>query len=102
MTQAKQHKKTQNDHEGWKTLVTSFVANVLEKISDNVSLRVHQWTAQMKRRAAGSVVMVLGMTYLLTGLSTYADQTLGKNIPGLGYMTIGLVAIFIGYLVSRK
>ncbi len=56
----------------------------------------------MKRRAAGSVVMVLGMTYLLTGLSTYTEATFGKNIPGLGYVIIGAVAILIGYLVSRK
>lgn len=98
----KQNKKQESSHEGWKALIQGFVTNVLEKVSDNVSLRVHAWTKQMKRKIAGSVVMVLGATYLLTGLSNYADATIGKNIPGLGYVVIGAIALLIGYLVSRK
>ncbi|EKE20251.1 MAG: hypothetical protein ACD_8C00033G0003 [uncultured bacterium] len=94
--------KNENNHEGFKALILGFVTNILEKVSDNVTHKVQTWTRQMKRRAAGSVVMVLGMTYLLTGLSTYTEATFGKNIPGLGYVIIGAVAILIGYLVSRK
>lgn len=95
-------KTKENKHDEWKALIIGFVGNILEKISDNVSVKIHAWTRQMKRRAAGGVVMVLGATYLLTGLSTYTEATFGKNIPGLGYMSIGIVAMFIGYLVSRK
>lgn len=94
--------KSENNHEGFKALILGFVTNILEKVSDNVTHKVQTWTKQMKRRAAGSVVMVLGMTYLLTGFSIYAEATLGKNIPGLGYIIIGLIALSIGYLVSRK
>ena len=98
----KQKQKTEDNHEGWKALIQGFVTNVLEKVSDNVSHRIHAWTKQMKRRVAGSVVMVLGATYLLTGLSNYADATIGKNVPGLGYILIGGLALLIGYFVSRK
>ncbi|KKP97772.1 MAG: hypothetical protein US25_C0049G0006 [Candidatus Moranbacteria bacterium GW2011_GWE1_36_7] len=86
----------------WKGLVQGFVGNMLEQLNENVTNRVHAWTKQMKRRAIGGVVMVLGASYLLTGISSYAESTLGKNIPGLGYMAIGTVALLIGYLVSRK
>ncbi|KKQ53206.1 MAG: hypothetical protein US70_C0005G0040 [Parcubacteria group bacterium GW2011_GWD2_38_11] len=100
-TKAKQSKKNENPSD-WKTLIHGFVGNILEQLNENVTNRVRVWTKQMKRRAVGGVVMLLGATYFLTGLSTYADATLGKNIPGLGYVVIGGVALLIGYLVSRK
>lgn len=98
-------KTKQNDnsnHSEWKSLVQGFVENVLERLSDNVLTRVHNWTDRLKRRAIGSLVMVLGATYLFTGLSTYAEATLGKSNPGLGYGAVGVVALIVGYLVSRK
>lgn len=100
-TKTKENKEEHN-YDAWKTLVMGFVGKIMERMSDNVSLRIHQWSAQIKRRAIGSVVLVLGITYFLTGLATYADATLGKSIPGFGYMLIGLIISIMGYLVSRK
>lgn len=94
--------QSENNHEGFKALILGFVTNVMEKVSDNVTHKVQVWTKQMKRRAVGGVVMVLGMTYLLTGISNYAEATIGKNIPGLGYVLIGAIALIVGYFVSRK
>lgn len=97
-------KKSKKESKGtdWKSLVQGFVGNVLEQLSENVSSKIHAWSKQLKRRAIGGVVMVFGFTYFLTGLSTYADEALGKSVPGLGYMVVGLAALSIGYLVSRK
>lgn len=86
----------------WKGLVQGFVANMLEQFSENVTTRVHAWTKQVKRRAIGGVVMLLGATYFLTGLSDYANSFFGKNFPGFGYLLVGALALLIGYFVSRK
>lgn len=94
--------KTENNHEGFKTLILGFVTNILEKVSDNVTHKVQVWTKQMQRRAIGSVVAVIGFTYFLTGLSDFTGSLLEKDIPGLGYIVVGLVSLLIGYLVSRK
>ncbi|MEI8344004.1 MAG: hypothetical protein WCF93_03585 [Candidatus Moraniibacteriota bacterium] len=99
-TKTKQNKAA--GHSDWKNLVQGFVENVFERLSENVTMQVHTWTKQMKRRAIGSVVMVLGITYLLTGLSTFAEATFGKNAPGFGYVFIGAIALAVGYVVSQK
>ena len=102
MTTKAKKENNENNNEGWKALVMGFVGNVMERISDNVSTKVHKWTKQMKRVIAGSVVMAVGATFFLTGLSTYVEAVYGKTMPGSGNMIIGIAAVLIGYLVSRK
>lgn len=101
-TKAKQGEKDNNGNNAWKTLIMGFVSNVLEKVTDNVSSRIHTWTKQMKRRALGGVLVILGLTYFLTGLSDYANSMFGKNYPGLGYIAVGFVIVVVGYLMGRK
>jgi len=100
-TKTKQNKKSAN-HGEWKNLVQGFVGNMLEQLSENVTNRVHAWTKQMKRRTIGSILMLLGATYFLSGLADYAGSLFGKDFPGFGSGTVGIVVIFIGYLLSRK
>ncbi|HBI34315.1 MAG TPA: hypothetical protein DEA43_01815 [Candidatus Moranbacteria bacterium] len=97
----KQNKKETKSTD-WKGLVQGFVGNMLEQLSENVTTRVHVWTKQMKRRAVGGVVMLLGATYFLTGLSDYTGSFFGENFPGFGYLLVGASALLIGYFVSRK
>lgn len=96
----KKQKKTKNSG-NWKELVQGFVSGMLSQVSENVSQHIHVWIKNFKRRAIGSVLMLLGATYFLTGLSDYASSLFGKDFPGFGAGIVGLVVIFIGYLVSR-
>ena len=90
--------KTNND---WKNIVQVFIGDMLARVSDNVSQRLHVWIGKIKRRAIGSVLMLLGATYFLTGLSDWASSLFGNNFPGFGSGAVGIVVIFIGYLISR-
>ncbi|NTV41238.1 MAG: hypothetical protein HGA61_03105 [Candidatus Moranbacteria bacterium] len=98
--------KEKNDenlnHGEWKNLIQGFIGNVFERLSDNVLVRIQNWSRQLKRRALGSIIMVLGVTYLLTGLSAYFESVLGILVPGLGYAAIGILAFLAGYLLSKK
>lgn len=93
-------KKTKNSG-SWKELVEGFVSGMLAQVSDNVSQHIHVWIGKLKRRAAGSVLMLLGATYFLTGFSDYISSLFGKDFPGFGSGVVGLIVIFIGYLISR-
>lgn len=94
--------KKEPNSSDWKTLIHGFVGNMLAQVGDNVSKRVHEWTTTFKRRAIGGVLLVLGLTYFLTGLSEYTNSLLGKDYPGFGYAIVGGSVILIGYLLSRK
>ncbi len=85
----------------WKNLVQGFVGNVMEQLSENVSSKIHAWIKMLKRKTIGSILMVLGLLYLLIGVSVYLNSVLGQVIPGLGYITVGVLAMLIGYLISN-
>jgi fructose-specific phosphotransferase system IIC component len=93
-------KKT--NHSDWKNLVQGFVGNVLEQMSENVSQKIHAWIKMLKRKTIGSILMMLGLLYLLIGLSVYFNSILGRVLPGLGYATVGILAMLIGYLISNN
>lgn len=96
----KKQKKAQPSND-WKKIVQIFVGDVLARVTDNVNHKVHAWMKNFKRRAIGSVLILLGATYFLTGLSDYVSSFFGNDFPGFGSGLVGLVVIVIGYLISR-
>jgi pilus assembly protein TadC len=93
-------KKKSAQHNEWKNLSQGFVENVFEKLSDNVSQKIRSWVVMLKRKTAGFILTVLGVLYLLIGLSVFLNSILGPILPGLGYVTVGVLAILIGYLTA--
>jgi hypothetical protein len=90
------------DFSEWKNLIQGFVGNVLERISDNVSQKIHAWIKVLKLRTAGFILVVLGAFYLLIGVSVFLNSVLGIILPGLGYVTVGVLAILIGSLLGKS
>ena len=90
------------DFSEWKNLIQGFVGNVLERISDNVSQKIHAWIKVLKLRTAGFILVVLGAFYLLIGVSVFLNSVLGIILPGLGYVTVGVLAILIGTLMGKS
>ena len=74
----------------------------MEQLSDNVSQKVNAWIKIVKRKTVGSILMSFGLLYLLIGLSVYFNSILSPILPGLGYVTVGVLAILIGSLVFNN
>jgi hypothetical protein len=94
----KKNKKDQND---WKSLIQVFVGDMLERISDNVSKRIHIFIAQLKRRTVGAILMLIGFIFLLAGIAILMNAILGYEFPWVGWSLVGLVAILVGYRISK-
>ncbi len=87
-------------HSDWKNLVQGFVENVFEQLSDNVSQKVHAWIKMLKRKTVGSILIILGLIYLIVGLAQYVNSILSLFLPGLGYAIIGVLVMLVGYVLS--
>jgi hypothetical protein len=98
-TKKSEKKTNQSD---WKNLIHGFVGNVLDQMSDNVSKKIQIWIKILKRKTIGSVLMILGVMYLFVGMSIFLNSILNPLFPGLGYMTIGVLAALVGFLVGNN
>jgi len=98
----KTKKNSASNQNEWKSLFQGFIENIFEKLSDNISQKVHNWIKMLKRKTIGFLLVVFGFLYLLIGFSVFLNSLLGQIIPGLGYVTAGVLAMLVGYLVGKS
>jgi hypothetical protein len=91
------HKKS-ND---WKNLVQVFVTNMLERVSDNVSKKVHEFMLKLKKRAIGAMLVFIGFIFFIIGFALFINAIFGNNFPWLGWTISGLFVAIVGYVVSK-
>jgi len=94
----KKNKKNQSD---WKDLVQGFVGDILERISDNVSKRIHIFIDQLKRRTIGAILILIGSIFFLAGIAILINTILNNEYPWVGWSLVGLVVILVGYKISK-
>jgi hypothetical protein len=85
----------------WKKLIQVFVGDMLERISDNVSRRIHTFIDQLKRRTIGAILILIGSIFLLSGVAILMNAILGNEFPWVGWSLVGLVTILVGYRISK-
>lgn len=93
-------KKTANQGD-WKNLIHGFVGSMLEQASDNIMQKIHEWIKNLKRKTLAMILSILGILYLLIGLSILFNAILGRIIPGFGYVTVGVLALLVAYLIGN-
>lgn len=93
-------KQKENQSNNWKELVQGFVANMLEQAGENISQRIHKMIVRFKRRAIGSVLMAVGITFFLNGLAIYLNSITNNNF--VGYGIVGLTTVLFGYIMLRE
>lgn len=94
----KKNKKDQND---WKSLIQGFVSNVIERLSDNVSKKVHTFITQLKKRTIGAILVLIGAVFLLAGIAILMNAVLGNEFPWVGWSLVGLITILVGYRIFK-
>lgn len=85
----------------WKKLIQVFVGDILERISDNVSKRIHTFIDQLKRRTIGAILILVGAIFFLAGIAILINTILGNEFPWVGWSLVGLVVILVGYRISK-
>lgn len=93
--------KTTEKQNDWKVLVKGFVGDMLERLSDNVSKRVHIFIDQLKRRTIGAILMLIGSIFFLISVAILMNTILNNEFPWVGWSLVGLVTILVGYRISR-
>lgn len=93
--------KKSKQNSDWKDIIHNFVGGMLEQASDNIMQKIHEWIKTLKRKTLATVLMIFGLVYLLIGFSIYFNSVLGRILPGLGYFTVGVLAILVAYLLNN-
>ena len=98
--EAKQ-KKPQTEQNDWKNLVQVFVTNMLERVGDNVSKRVHEFMNKLKKRTIGAVFIFVGLIFFLVGVALFINAIFANVFPWLGWAISGLFVAVVGYIISK-
>ena len=98
-TKTKQKKASQSND--WKSLVQIFVGDMLERISDYVSKRIHTFIDQLKRRTIGAVLILIGAIFFLAGVAILINTIFINEFPWVGWSLVGLVTVLVGYRISK-
>jgi hypothetical protein len=93
-----EHKQNKTD---WKSLVQGFVGDILERIGDNVSKKVHTFITQLKKRTIGAMLMATGVLFILIGAVMFINTVLVNEFPWIGWGLVGLVVLLAGYMISK-
>ena len=75
------------------------VMDNIKRLSDNISGEVHKKMLKLKKKIAGSLLMVVGGIFLLIALALFIN-TLAT--PWLGYLIVAVVILLAGYLLTKE
>jgi hypothetical protein len=87
------HKEKKTD---WKSLVHGFVGDVLERLSDNISQKVHVFITKLKRRTAGAILLIVGSIFLLVSIALLINSFFSSEFQWIGWGLVGLIIVLIG------
>lgn len=82
------------------TFIEDFIKKIGGEIMENIREKAHEIAQEIKRRTTATFFLILGLIFLLVGLSLFLENFL--PLRGLGYLLIGLVVFFTGFLINIK
>ncbi len=95
-------KTTEENSSAWKAIVKTFVAGILAKATDNISVKVQDWFNDIKRRTLGALMVLVGLIFVLVCLSLYINTFFIEEASWVGYGVVGILILGAGYLLSKK
>lgn len=94
--------KSTETKNNWKDLIQGFIGNVFERLSDNVSKRVHLFIKQLKRRSIGVALLLIGAIFVFISIAMFLNFLFGNQFPWLGWSLVGLIVALIGYELIKQ
>ncbi|MEF3692083.1 MAG: hypothetical protein V3574_03465 [Candidatus Moraniibacteriota bacterium] len=97
--------KTKNKKESggaWKELGQVFTANILSKVGDTISTKFKNWTRDLKRRALGALLILIGLIFILVCVALYVNTFVSEDASWIGYGFVGILVLGAGYLLSKN
>lgn len=97
-------KKTKKASQGgaWSELTHTFAANILSRVGDSISAKVHTWIKDLKRRTIGALFLLIGLIFILICLALYVNTFVSEEASWIGYGFVGILVLIAGYLLSKN
>ena len=86
----------------WKELGQIFTANILSRVGDTISTKVKNWTKDLKRRALGALLILIGLIFILVCVALYVNTFVSEEASWIGYGFVGILVLGAGYLLSKN
>ncbi len=83
----------------FKTIGTYFTGEALMDVVDNVQDRVEQTTRKVIKSAALFVLFVVGLLFVLIGLSQWVE-TNWHFAHGVGLLLVGGIIVFLAFVIK--
>ncbi|MDY0302307.1 MAG: hypothetical protein RBR98_00785 [Candidatus Moranbacteria bacterium] len=95
-------KKKKESGGAWKELGQIFTANILSRVGDTISTKVKNWTKDLKRRALGALLILIGLIFILVCVALYVNTFVSEEASWIGYGFVGILVLGAGYLLSKN
>ena len=77
--------------------VKNFTLMAVGEIRDNVTTYVKKLTCEISRAFFSSVVISMGLVFLMAGLAILINEVIGIS-KSIGYIFVGIIVVLVGIL----
>jgi hypothetical protein len=81
-------------------LIGNFIKKIETDIVHDVKTKAKEIFDQIKRKTAGTILLMLGLIFLLVGVALFLENFL--IIKGLGYLLVGVIIFLVGLFINIK
>ena len=97
--------KTEEEKIDYKGMFSGFAENVAKGFAttwiENIKSSIKEFFNKLKRKIYGHILAIFGMVLAFIGFSMFLNEVINFS-NGLGYVIMGIVALFIGFLLIHS
>ena len=93
-------KKDTSSFDGWKVVVQTFVADILNHVRGDIREHARAWACRLRDRSIGFVFMIIGSIFISISLAILLNTLLVSTWAGYG--AIGVLVLAFGVIISNR